>query len=650
MDISIVIVNYNVKDYLYQCLKSIENSKKGLQVEVIVVDNYSSDGSIEFLEPLFQDVEFIRLNDNLGFAKANNIGINKSRGKYVLILNPDTIIEENTLWEMYNYMNHHPEVAIAGCKVLNQDGSFQLACRRGFPTPWTSFTKLFGLQSLFPKSKFFARYNQTFRNIDETYYIDSIVGAFMFARKEVLLSVGGFDTDYFMYGEDIDLCYRVHKAGWKVAYVHSTSIIHFKGQSTKRSSINEVKHFYEAMGIYVKKHYSYSRLFLLLLKLSIIFRSLFAYINKNKRDIILIVLDTIFINFSLLLSTKIRFGEFFSFPDYAYPTIFIVVTIVYLSSMVAVGEYFEAEPSIRKTFYASMIAFFVLSSLTYFFKEYAFSRGVLLMTIAITLLLSSISQIIALLLRKAYGKERDRRIAIVGTNKQAEDIIDALRKAGAINTEVVGIIRVERIKEQTLFGLPILGSYSFLKSLIEEYNLQEIIITDSSIKESDLIRLISELKSAKVNFHKASEYTELLLSRVIKQVSGSSNVNIPNISKFRYKIAKRAIDILISILFFGIAFIPVLIFSKNRLKIMRNFARVLFGELSLVGLFPTDEKNQICKNGLLGLAHLTGTEKLQKDAIIRLNNYYIEHFSLSLDLDIIFKSIFRKTYGSKIYS
>lgn len=274
-DISIIIVNYNVKDFLEQCLYSIRKSRKEFFVEVFVVDNNSTDSSIEYLEPLFPEVKFIQTGKNLGFSKANNIAINQANSKYTLILNPDTILSEDTLEMMYKYMELHPEVGISGCKVLNGDGTFQLACRRGFPTPWTSFTKLFGLQRLFPKSKFFAKYNQTFLSEDENYYIDAVIGAFMFCNTQLIKSLGGFDESYFMYGEDLDLCRQVQLSGKQVAYYHETTIIHFKGESTKRSSINEVKHFYEAMEIFAKKYFSYSKLFLMFLRFGIKFHYLF---------------------------------------------------------------------------------------------------------------------------------------------------------------------------------------------------------------------------------------------------------------------------------------------------------------------------------------------------------------------------------------
>jgi len=278
-DITIVIVNYNVKDFLEQCLNSIRKAKRNFLVEVFVVDNNSTDGSIEFLEPLYPEVKFIQTGKNLGFSKANNIAIKQAKGTYTLILNPDTILSEDTLEKMYEYMRYCPEVGVSGCKVLNGDGTFQLACRRGFPTPWTSFTKLFGLQKLFPKSKIFAKYNQTFRSENESYYIDAVIGAFMFCDTELIKNLGGFDEAYFMYGEDLDLCRQVQLSGRHVSYYHETTIIHFKGESTKRSSINELKHFYDAMEIFAKKYFSSSKLFLLFLRAGIKLRLFIAKIS-----------------------------------------------------------------------------------------------------------------------------------------------------------------------------------------------------------------------------------------------------------------------------------------------------------------------------------------------------------------------------------
>ncbi len=648
VDISVVIVNYNVKDYLLQCLRSIEKAKCNYNVEIIVVDNNSADGSVTFLKPLFPDVQFIELEQNIGFGRANNIGIKKSSGKYILILNPDTIIDDNTLHVMYAYMESHQEVGISGCKVLNPDGSFQYACRRGFPTPWASFCKLFGLQSLFPKSEIFAKYNQTFRSVDETYYIDSVIGAFMFVRKEVFEHIKGFDADFFMYGEDLDLCYRANKVGWKTAYVHETSIIHYKGESTKRSSINEVKHFYEAMEIFVSKHYSASTIFLLFLKFGILMRSVLAYFFKNFQTFLFILIDIILINSSLLLATKIRFGEFFNFPDYAYPTVFLVITFIMFASMISVGEYFEGKPAIRKSFFGFMISFFILSSLTYFFKEYAFSRGILLMTIGFTIILASISRGLFSLFVRMKGKESGKRIAVLGTNIQAENICKEIQNSEAMNADIVGIINSKPFHENKLYGLPVIGSIDYLPKIIEEYKIREIIITEPEISPNALIKLTTNSSFSNVRFHIAQEYEELIAARLINDITGiEPTVPQYNITKLRFKISKRIADFLISIVSLTIGLPFILLFLNNKKLIIKKLWLVLIGNYSYIGLYYIDNlKPEVGKVGVISLADVSNPDRLTPQAVEKLNQYYNRHFNLSLDLDIFFKYIFRKKSGN----
>lgn len=310
--LSIIIVNYNSIDYLTQSLVSIYSSLVNFDYEIIVVDNNSNDGSAQFIKEYFTNVFLIPLNENLGFGRANNIAFTFSKGKYLLLLNPDTILQENTLQTIYDYMEQNPNVGICGCKILNPDGTLQLACRRGFPTPWVAFTKLFGLQKLFQKSKIFGIYNQTFRNPDESYFVDAVSGSFMFVRKEVVQQINGFDEDFFMYGEDLDFCYRASCLGWNIAYLHTTSIIHHKGRSTQRSQIDEVEKFYEAMQIFAKKHFGRSSLFFSLLKLGISSRKLLAKVFKNSQNLKNAISKTCFLvkeNESLQVLDKI-FNKF----------------------------------------------------------------------------------------------------------------------------------------------------------------------------------------------------------------------------------------------------------------------------------------------------------------------------------------------------
>ena len=222
MDLSIIIVNYNVKEFLQNLLNSISKASSNISKEIIIVDNASDDGSVEMIREKFPSAQLISNNKNLGFGKANNQALKIAKGKCVLLINPDTVVSEDTFDKLIQFFENNPGAGLVGCKILNPDGSLQLACRRSFPGPWTSFCKVTGLSNLFPNSKIFARYNLTYLSEDQTYEVDAISGSFMMMRKEVYDKVGGFDEEFFMYGEDLDLCYRIQIAGHKVFYVHNT--------------------------------------------------------------------------------------------------------------------------------------------------------------------------------------------------------------------------------------------------------------------------------------------------------------------------------------------------------------------------------------------------------------------------------------------
>ena len=227
MKLSIIIVNYNVKYYLEQCLNSIQKSVKDHQVEVIVTDNASSDGSIEYLEPKFPQVKFIANKENAGFARANNQAIKTSSGEYVMLLNPDTIIGENTITDCIRFMDNTPDAGATGVRMLKSNGMFALESRRGIPTPFTSFCKMTGLCNHFPKSRFFGKYYMQYLDSSKINEIEIISGAFMFIRRTALEKSGLLDEDFFMYGEDIDLSYRILKTGAKNYYL-PTEIIEIR--------------------------------------------------------------------------------------------------------------------------------------------------------------------------------------------------------------------------------------------------------------------------------------------------------------------------------------------------------------------------------------------------------------------------------------
>ncbi len=268
IELSIIIVSYNTKDFIRECLKSIKATSKGFGYEIIVVDNASSDNSLEMLKIKFPDVIVIKNQENIGFSKANNLGVEKSKGKYILFLNPDTVIYKDSLFKMVKFMDEHKDAGAATCKLLTPGGKLDDAAHRGFPNPWNSFSYFSGLSKLFPSSKLFGGYNLGFLDLSKTHEIDACAGAFMIVRRETGEKIGWWDEDYFFYGEDLEFCFRLKETGWKIYFVPSVSALHYKGVSggikkvsekittasieTKRRATNWR---FSAMKIFYRKHY-----------------------------------------------------------------------------------------------------------------------------------------------------------------------------------------------------------------------------------------------------------------------------------------------------------------------------------------------------------------------------------------------------------
>jgi len=268
IDLSIIIVSYNTSDFLKGCLGSIKATSKGFTYEIIVVDNASSDNSLEMLKMEFPEVILIKNQENIGFSKANNMGVGKSKGRYVLFLNPDTVVYKESLLDMIKFMDRHKEAGAATCKLLMQDGILDDASHRGFPNPWNSFSYFLGLSKLFPKSKLFGGYNLGFLDLSNTHEIDACAGAFIIVRRLAGEQIEWWDEDYFFYGEDLEFCFRLKEIGWKIYFVPSVSALHYKGvsggikENSKKittASVETKKRStdwrFNAMKIFYRKHY-----------------------------------------------------------------------------------------------------------------------------------------------------------------------------------------------------------------------------------------------------------------------------------------------------------------------------------------------------------------------------------------------------------
>lgn len=256
MQLSIVIVSYNVCHYLIQCLRSVEQATRCIESEVWVVDNASTDDSVKRVRELYPSVLMIANKENVGFARANNMALREASGDFVLLLNPDTVLSDTTLTNCIRFMLAHKEAGALGAHMVNRDGTFALESRRGLPTPATAFYKMSGLARLFPRSPRFGRYHMRFLDENQEAQIDVISGAFFFARREAIEQVGLLDEDYFMYGEDVDLSYRLTSVGWQNWYLPQAIVLHYKGESTQKTSYRYVRNFYNAMLIFFRKHFA----------------------------------------------------------------------------------------------------------------------------------------------------------------------------------------------------------------------------------------------------------------------------------------------------------------------------------------------------------------------------------------------------------
>ncbi len=661
MMVSVIIVNYNVRVFLENALLSVQKALKGIQGEIIVIDNASDDGSVEMVRQKFPAVKLIINECNLGFAAANNRAIKESKGNYLLLLNPDTILQEDTIKVMIDFLEKHPDVGLAGCKILNPDGTLQLACRRSFPTPWVAFTKIIGLSTLFPSTSLFGKYNLAYLDPDKSYEVDAVSGSFMFVRRIVIDSVGVLDEQFFMYGEDLDWCYRIKQAGWKIHYVHDTQVIHYKGESVRRSDIDEVKLFYEAMRVFVQKHFSRGFLSDFILRLGIALREGIAFIGKISKPIRAVILDLIIVDITLLLSEYFWFGKFFHFPSYGYPVILTIPALIIVGSMYFFGVYTKRKLSITHTTGSVILGYIILSAITFFFKQYGFSRMVVAISGGMNLfLLPGWRWIARAIFRSPEHRLRSlfgRRTIIVGIEKAGLELLSKLRARVDDGYEVVGFVDVTRkhIGEKVA-GVEILGSIDNIGKVIEENRASEVIFSTDILSYTDILSVIGGSRNRSVNFRLVPSSLEVIIGKThIDELDDIPLVDIDyNINHPLNRFSKRLFDVIFSAVLI-VTIYPFVLVSKKSGKSMSRFAKriillpdVLRGGLSMVG--PPDSSPKSSRNGsfrtsmywgkfgLTGLVQLNYRDDLSLEEIEKYNLYYAKNQSFILDIEILLKT------------
>jgi len=647
MKLSIIIVNYNVKYFLEQCLHSVRKAIKGLDVEVFVIDNNSVDGSVEMLLQKFPDVQTIANKDNVGFSTANNQGIKIAQGQYVLLLNPDTIVEEDTFSKVVQFMDEHEDAGGLGVKMVDGKGNFLPESKRGLPTPSVAFYKIFGLSRLFPKSRIFGRYHLGYLNKEETHEVEILSGAFMLLRKSVLDKIGLLDETFFMYGEDIDLSYRIIKGGYKNYYFPKTRIIHYKGESTKKSSVNYVVVFYRAMVIFARKHFSAknARLFSILINLAVYFRAFLAIFNRFLNQIALPLTDAILL-FAGIIGIKNYWEHNVIFPDGGeYPIEIVSVAvplyiIIWLFSVFLSGGY-DRPVRLPKIFQGLFIgSVLILTVYALLPEDYRFSRALIVFG-ALWGFISMIGLrfVLHLLNFKNFrlGMKLNKRFAIVGHKEESERVAELLRKAD-MNPGFIGLVSIsEDIKSNEGF----IGHLDQIKDIINIYKIDEVIFCAKDLAAQIIIDKMSDLNVSQIEFKIAPpESLSIIGSKSINTSGDLYIIDLDSITKPNNKRSKRFLDIVISLML--VLIFPIgMIITRKPGGYVRNIFSVLFGKKSWVGYRltenSTDHKLPEIRKGVLNPTDILKHHEISSETIDRLNLLYARDYKVINDLNIILK-------------
>lgn len=501
LKLSVVIVNYNVKYFLEQCLSSVFISAKYCETEVFVVDNNSVDGSCAMIRQKFPDVKLIENKQNYGFSFANNQAIRQASGEYVLLLNPDTLVEEKTFQKVCDFMDNHADCGSLGVKMIDGKGRFCPESKRGLPTPKVAFYKIFGLAKIFPKSKKFGQYHLSFLDKDQTHQVDILSGAFMLLRKTVLDKVGLLDETFFMYGEDIDLSYRITLAGYKNYYFPETTIIHYKGESTKKSSINYVLVFYKAMSVFAKKHFSdkNSISFSALINIAIYLRAFISIIFRFFNKIIKPLIDFIVIagSFGLITFLWSHFVIGINYDIKLIIPLILIYTLIWIITLFCFKCY--SEPlKIRNLLKGIGIgAALVLIVYSLFPEDYRFSRMIILFGTIWNLFFVPLVRFFLHLTKFEIFRiliSKSKNIAIVGDK---DDCLNLEKLLNSNNNNKIRIVFVNPNTEDSAFHT---GNIEQLEEIVRINKIDEIIFCINCLQSQQIIASMQKLQNLNVDY------------------------------------------------------------------------------------------------------------------------------------------------------
>jgi GT2 family glycosyltransferase len=635
MQLSIIIVNYNVKYFLAHCLLSLQRAIINMQTEIIVVDNASSDGSVEMLQQNFPWVISIANDKNVGFAKANNQAVEIAKGKYILYLNPDTIVPEDCFEKCFAYMEQNEKTGALGCRLIDGKGSFLPESKRGFPSAWVAFCKIVGLSHLFKKSRIFNRYHVGYISEMSVSEVDVLVGCFMWCRKSVIDKVGSFDETYFMYGEDIDLSYKIKQAGFANVYFPDTTVIHYKGESTKKGSMNYVRMFYQAMIIFAKKHFKGSQkgAFVLLIHVAIYLRAFIAFIARIIGVVRVPLIDSLILLASLFITKLVWIKNVKTSTHYSNQLLigfFVAYILTWVLSVYFNGGYdkpYKSARVLRGMFMGGIITLAFYGLLP---EEIRFSRG-------ITVLGALLGTILLITWRKALfylgvkemedESEVNNKVILVG-DAQDENEVKQLLSQAYVTKNIIGLVSPSMNREQYQ-----LATYDYLQPIAKVYEANEIIFVQHQLSFKQIIDAMQLCGKALI-YKIHSKGTDSIIGSNSKDTAGDLYTTelTFQISTQQSKRNKRLVDVVCAFIFLVAS--PILFwFSEKKKSYFSNHILVLEGDKTYVGY--SDEQFPKLKPSLLDVFPIIPNFNIPSDNQEHLNWLYAKNYSSWIDIKII---------------
>ena len=677
IDVSVVIVNYNVREFLEQALGSVDRASGGLAVETFVVDNNSVDGSVAAVRERFPHVRVIANEDNIGFGRANNQAIREARGRYILVLNPDTLLQEDTLRTLVAFMDAHPDAGAAGCRILNPDGTFAPESRRAFPTPAVALYRMVGLSRLFPRSPVFGRYNMTYLPIDEVCKVDALSGSCMMVRRDALAysfeswhdasagdgapsstpdsGAGLFDESFFMYGEDLDWCYRIQQAGWQIYYTPDTQIIHYKGESTRKGELRYVRLFYGAMLQFAEKHFNgeYSQVLAGIIRAGILIRAGFSIAGKALRAAAVPLLDLaigVLIGFVVALGWSAQQGVGF---DALYYTLLVpsYALAAVLGIAIAGGYRRRRRYPIRPVLSGIGGAFLAVTTVSFFAQRLAFSRA--------TILLGFFALAVALAAwrlavnRRQYG---NRRALLVGDDGEAERLHGLLARRIDPPVRLVGFVDTADRPAQGS-AVARLGAVRHLRDLVRLREIDDVIFAADSLTNTAILGMMRGLRDLPIQFKILTQGQDRIIGKAsVDDFSTPLREAELFVAPLRSRAARRSLEIPIALL--GIVLRAPLGFllrlvGEGRAPRLRRLAAtaarmpsVLAGRRTLIGYDPTARalppKDWGLKPGVISILDTLAARPSDIVETHRAYWFYAHNQSAALDIEILFRALLRR--------